>query len=50
MDLGCYAVHALRTLAGCEPIIDGARMTMDGGVDAATSAELRFDSCPEVRM
>jgi len=50
MDLGCYAVHALRTLASCEPIIDGARMMMDGGVDAATSAELRFDSCPEVRM
>lgn len=50
MDLGCYAVHALRTLASCEPVIDGARMMMDGGVDAATSANLRFDSCPEARM
>jgi predicted dehydrogenase len=50
MDLGCYGVHALRTLAGCTPIVGGVRSDMDGDVDTAMSADLRFDSCPNARM
>jgi predicted dehydrogenase len=41
-DLGSYPAHALRTLIGAEPEVTGAEIEMREGVDAATSAELRF--------
>lgn len=41
-DLGCYAVHALRTLTGCEPEVISARMVDQAGVDAVTEAACRF--------
>ncbi len=42
MDLGCYCVHALRTLAGCEPRVVGASCVVEHGVDETTIAELSF--------
>jgi predicted dehydrogenase len=42
LDLGCYAVHAARTIAACEPEVVEARCDLREGVDASTSATLRF--------
>ncbi|HEX4181028.1 MAG TPA: Gfo/Idh/MocA family oxidoreductase [Caulobacteraceae bacterium] len=42
MDLGCYPLHALRTLIGAEPKVLGASGVFVGGVDAEISADLRF--------
>jgi predicted dehydrogenase len=42
MDLGCYCIHALRTIAGAEPAIDRAKATIERGVDVATEASVRF--------
>ena len=42
MDLGCYPVHALRTLIGEEPRVTSARGTFEGRVDTSISAELAF--------
>jgi len=42
MDLGCYALHALRTLIGAEPKIESAEAVFEHGVDTAMSAQLRF--------
>jgi predicted dehydrogenase len=42
MDLGCYCVHALRTLAGEEPAVVSAAAGVRRGVDTETKAELRF--------
>jgi len=42
MDLGCYCVHALRTLAACEPKVASASCTVAHGVDTTTIAELVF--------
>ena len=42
MDLGCYCVHALRTIIGTEPKVVHAECTIERGVDVATSAELSF--------
>jgi predicted dehydrogenase len=42
MDLGCYPLHALRTLIGAEPEVVGATATFVDGVDAEMSAALRF--------
>jgi predicted dehydrogenase len=42
MDLGCYCLHALRTLAACEPKVASARCTVEHGVDETTIAELSF--------
>jgi predicted dehydrogenase len=44
MDLGCYCIHALRTLAACEPKVVSARCTLEHGVDASTQAELLFSN------
>lgn len=41
-DLGCYPVHALRTLIGAEPEVARASIRLEHGVDAAAAAELRF--------
>jgi predicted dehydrogenase len=42
MDLGCYCVHALRTIAGGEPTVAAAQCTIVRGVDETTTAELQF--------
>ena len=42
MDLGCYPLHALRSLIGAEPVIADARAEFDDGVDADLSANLTF--------
>lgn len=42
-DLGCYPAHALRTLVGAEPEVARAHMRREHGVDAETTAELRFN-------
>ncbi|MBU6299315.1 MAG: Gfo/Idh/MocA family oxidoreductase [Alphaproteobacteria bacterium] len=42
MDLGCYCVHALRTIAAREPVVTSARCTIVRGVDETTVAELQF--------
>ena len=50
LDLGCYAVHALRTLAGGEPVIRAASRIMRSGVDLTTHATLAFDRCEHARI
>ncbi len=42
MDLGCYCVHALRSIAGCEPAVVAAHCDVAGGVDETTAADLVF--------
>ncbi|HEY0282154.1 MAG TPA: Gfo/Idh/MocA family oxidoreductase [Rhizomicrobium sp.] len=42
MDLGCYCVHALRTLTACEPKVASAGCTVVRDVDETTFAELLF--------
>ncbi|MFM7735665.1 MAG: Gfo/Idh/MocA family protein [Alphaproteobacteria bacterium] len=43
MDTGCYAIHALRTLAGAEPEVVSARAKLASPrVDRAMEAEMRF--------
>jgi predicted dehydrogenase len=44
MDLGCYAVHALRRATGDEPVVRSASAVMRHGVDAAMEARLWFPS------
>jgi predicted dehydrogenase len=50
MDVGCYAIHQLRTLAGAEPtVVSGVAKTIkakDGGpptIDRWAAAEMTFD-------
>jgi predicted dehydrogenase len=46
MDLGCYAIHLLRTLAGAEPHVTAATaalLSRDPRVDRAMTADFRFD-------
>lgn len=50
MDLGCYPLHALRTLFRCEPDVMAADRTMERGVDAAMSARLRFPGGAEATI
>jgi predicted dehydrogenase len=42
MDLGCYGLHALRTLVGEEPKVITAQAEVSRGVDVATRARLEF--------
>jgi predicted dehydrogenase len=42
MDLGCYPVHALRTLIGEAPRVVGAQGRFEDGVDVELSASLAF--------
>jgi predicted dehydrogenase len=43
MDLGCYPIHALRTLIGAEPEVVTASATYAASVEAEATATLRFD-------
>jgi predicted dehydrogenase len=49
MDLGCYPLHALRTLLG-EPEVLTAEAEFVDGVDAALQGELRFPGGVEGRI
>lgn len=42
MDLGCYPVHALRSVLGSEPTVRTASCIIDHGVDVSTKTELDF--------
>ena len=44
MDLGCYPIHALRTLLGEEPHVESARAVYAHGVEAQAWATLSFPS------
>lgn len=48
MDLGCYPLHAMRTLMGCEPevIVSENHGQDDHDVAVATVAELDFNGVP----
>jgi predicted dehydrogenase len=44
MDVGCYAIHQLRTIAGAEPAVTRAEAVLASpGVDRVMDAEFRFD-------
>ncbi|MCC6168663.1 MAG: Gfo/Idh/MocA family oxidoreductase [Caldilineaceae bacterium] len=43
MDMGCYTIHLLRTLAGAEPEVIAAQAKLRGpSLDRAMAADLRF--------
>ncbi|MFJ5956638.1 Gfo/Idh/MocA family protein [Paenarthrobacter sp. NPDC092416] len=43
LDLGCYAVHAARSIFGSEPLsVDAALTLVESGVDGAVAAEMIF--------
>lgn len=42
MDLGCYPIHALRTLVGAEPTVTSASGSFEGRVDVEIAAHLAF--------
>lgn len=44
MDLGCYPIHAMRTLIGEEPQVREARGVFEDGVDVSMNAALAFPS------
>jgi predicted dehydrogenase len=46
MDLGCYPLHALRSLLGAEPAVRAASAEFVDGVDASFRAELDFAGVP----
>jgi predicted dehydrogenase len=51
MDVGCYALHQLRTLASAEPEVVSATAKLRApGVDRAMEAELRFADGRTARM
>ncbi|MDE2181718.1 MAG: Gfo/Idh/MocA family oxidoreductase [Alphaproteobacteria bacterium] len=50
MDLGCYCVHALRSIAGCEPAVTRAACRVVLGVDETTTAELSFPNGLQARL
>jgi len=50
MDLGCYSVHALRTLIGAEPQVISAKGRFVDGVDAEMTADLKFPGGIEARI
>jgi predicted dehydrogenase len=50
MDLGCYPLHALRTLVGGEPEVLSATGVFVDGVDAEISADLRFPGGVEAKV
>jgi len=46
MDLGCYPIHALRTLIGSEPTLVSASAMLERGVDVETRAAFTFGDVP----
>jgi len=46
MDMGCYPIHALRTLMECEPKVLNATSAMEHGVDVTTDADMDFRGVP----
>ncbi len=42
MDLGCYPIHALRSLVGAEPTITSAQGDFEGRLDKAIRASVTF--------
>jgi predicted dehydrogenase len=51
MDLGCYCMHWIRTVAGDEPTVVSARARCSvPGVDIAAEAELAFTSGPTATL
>jgi len=51
MDLGCYCLHWIRTVAGEEPAVVSARAKcVTPGVDIETSAQLAFTSGPTAHL
>jgi len=51
MDVGCYAIHVARTIAGEEPVVVSARAKLASeGVDRAMQADVRFPSGAEGRI
>jgi predicted dehydrogenase len=50
MDMGCYPLHALRSVIGSEPQIVSAECDIQHGVDAATKAELLFGGGVKAKM
>lgn len=50
MDMGCYPLHALRSVIGSEPEIVSASCDIQHGVDAATRAELLFAGGVRAKM
>ena len=51
MDVGCYAIHQLRALAGTEPTVTDARAKLRApGVDRWMRADLAFDDGSTGRM
>jgi predicted dehydrogenase len=46
MDLGCYPLHAFRSLFGVEPTVTAASGRFEDGVDAVLRAELDFGGVP----
>jgi predicted dehydrogenase len=50
MDLGCYPLHALRTLLRAEPTVIGAQAVFEDGVDFDLSADLAFPGSVPARI
>jgi len=46
MDLGCYPVHALRSVLGREPQVLSASCVLENGVDVSTKTALDFAGVP----
>jgi predicted dehydrogenase len=46
MDLGCYPLHALRTLLNAEPVVRAAEAAWVDGVDARLAADLDLAGVP----
>jgi len=46
MDLGCYVIHACRSLMGSEPTVVSASATWEDGVDVDMEAILDFGGVP----
>jgi predicted dehydrogenase len=50
MDLGCYPVHALRSLFGAEPEVTEASCVFEDGVDTVTKATFAFPGGATARL